>query len=210
MNRIRLTIILACVVALAGLAVTGWYRSLHRPANVETSQVDPSVRIGGPFTLVDTEGHRVTEAALKGKWSAVFFGYTFCPDICPTTFQVLGRAQKMLGADADNLQFLFITVDPARDTPGVLRAYVQSGGFPSHVMALTGTDAQIAGAAKAYRATYQKVEQKDGTYIMGHTGVVYLMNPQGQFTVPLTGDMSPQQVADQIRQAQKDYAAVAH
>ncbi|MGZ3297419.1 MAG: SCO family protein, partial [Asticcacaulis sp.] len=190
MNRIRLTIILACVVALAGLAVTGWYRSLHRPANVETSQVDPSVRIGGPFTLADTEGHRVTEAALKGKWSAVFFGYTFCPDICPTTFQVLGRAQKMLGADADNLQFLFITVDPARDTPGVLRAYVQSGGFPSHVMALTGTDAQIAEAAKAYRATYQKVEQKDGTYIMGHTGVVYLMNPQGQFTVPLTGDMS--------------------
>jgi len=206
MNRIRLSIIIACVVLLAGLAGFGWYRSLSHPAGGAYGQTDPNVVIGGPFTLQDTSGHVVTQAALNGKWSAVFFGYTYCPDVCPTTFQVLGRAQKILGAKADTLQFLFITIDPARDTPAVLGAYVKSGGFPSNVLGLTGTDAQIAAAAKAYRATYQKEVQKDGTYIMAHTGIVYLMDPKGRFAAPLTGDMSPQQVADQIAGAQAAFA----
>ena len=205
MNRIRLSLIALCVVALAGLAGFGWYRSLSHPT-ASYGAGDAGGAIGGPFTLTDTAGHTVTQAALNGKWSAVFFGYTYCPDICPTTFQVLGRAQKILGAKADNLQFLFITVDPARDTPAVLGAYVKSGGFPSHVIGLTGTDAQIAAAAKVYRATYQKVPQKDGTYNVMHTDIVYLMDPKGRFVAPVTGDMSPQQVADQIASAQADYA----
>ena len=205
MNRIRLSLIAACIVALAALAGFGWYRSLSHPAQTyETT--DSGAGIGGPFTLTDTSGHTVTQTALNGKWSAVFFGYTFCPDICPTTFQVLGRAQRILGSKADNLQFLFITVDPARDTPKALGAYVKSGGFPSHIIGLTGSDAQIAAAAKVYRATYQKVPQKDGSYIMAHTDIVYLMDPQGHFVAPLTGDMSPQQVADQITDAQTAYA----
>ena len=118
---------------------------------------------------------------------------------------MLGRAQKLLGSKADNLQFLFITIDPARDTPQVLGAYVKSGGFPNGVTGLTGTDAQIAQAAKVYKAAYQKVPAKDGTYSMAHTSVVYLMNPKGQFAVPLTADMSPKDVADQISQAEADY-----
>ena len=205
MNRIRLSLIAVCIAALAGLAIFSWYRSLNHPAQTyETS--DAGGAIGGPFTLKDTSGHMVTQDALTGKWTAVFFGYTFCPDICPTTFQVLGRAQKILGPKADNLQFLFVTVDPARDTPAVLGAYVKSGGFPTNVTGLTGTDAQIAAAAKVYRATYQKVPQKDGAYVMAHTDIVYLMDPKGHFVAPLTGDMSPQQVADQISAAQADYA----
>lgn len=205
MNRIRLSLIALCIAILAGLAGFGWYRSLGHPAQTYDT-ADGTAAIGGPFTLKDTSGHVVTQAALNGKWSAVFFGYTFCPDICPTTFQVLGRTQKILGAKADNLQFLFITVDPARDTPSLLGAYVKSGGFPTHVIGLTGTDAQIAEAAKVYRATYQKVPQKDGTYSMMHTDIVYLMDPKGHFAAPLTGDMSPQQVADQISAAQAAYA----
>jgi len=205
MNRIRLSLIVLCVVGLAGLAGYGWYRSLSHPA-AGYAAADAAGAIGGPFILKDTSGHVVTQAALNGKWTAVFFGYTFCPDICPTTFQVLGRAQKLLGPKADNLQFLFITVDPARDTPAVLGAYVRSGGFPTHVIGLTGTDDQIAAAAKIYRATYQKVPQKDGTYIMAHTDIVYLMDPKGRFVAPLTGDMSPRQVADQIAAAEADYA----
>lgn len=205
MNRIRLSLIVACILALAALAGFGWYRSLSHPAQTyETT--DAGAAIGGPFTLKDTSGNTVTQAALTGKWSAVFFGYTFCPDICPTTFQVLGRTQKILGSKADNLQFLFVTIDPARDTPAVLGAYVKSGGFPTNVIGLTGTDAQIAEAAKVYRATYQKVPQKDGTYSMMHTDIVYLMDPKGHFAAPLTGDMSPQQVADQITAAQATYA----
>ncbi len=206
MNRIRLGIIIACIVGLAGLAGFGWFRSLGHPAAGGYSQADPNVQIGGPFTLTDTDGRTVTQAALAGKWTAIFFGYTYCPDICPTTFQVLGRAQKILGSKADNLQFLFITIDPARDTPAVLGAYVKSGGFPTHLTGLTGTDAQIAQAAKVYRASYQKVPQKDGAYTMAHTDVVYLMDPKGRFAAPLTGDMSPKDVAEQIARAQADYA----
>jgi len=205
MNRIRLSLIAVCVAALAGLAGFGWYRSLSHPT-ASYGSADAAGVIGGPFTLKDTSGHVVTQAALNGKWTAIFFGYTYCPDICPTTFQVLGRAQKILGSKADNLQFLFITIDPARDTPVALAAYVKSGGFPSNVTGLTGTDDQIAAAAKVYRATYQKEPQKDGTYIVAHTDIVYLMDPKGRFTAPLTGDMSPKQVADQIAGAQADYA----
>ena len=205
MNRIRLSLIAVCVAALAGLAGFGWYRSLSHPT-ASYGVADAASVIGGPFALTDTSGHVVTQAALNGKWTAVFFGYTYCPDICPTTFQVLGRAQKILGSKADNLQFLFITIDPARDTPQALAAYVKSGGFPSNVTGLTGTGDQIAAAAKAYRATYQKEPQTDGTYIMAHTDIVYLMDPKGRFVAPLTGDMSPKQVADQITGAQADYA----
>ena len=205
MNRIRLSLIAACVAGLALLAGIGWYRTLSHPAT-RYAAADAGAAIGGPFTLKDTSGQVVTQAALNGKWTAVFFGYTFCPDICPTTFQVLGRAQKLLGAKADNLQFLFITIDPARDTPAALGAYVKSGGFPTHVIGLTGSDDEIAAAARVYRAEYQKQVQKDGTYTMAHTSVVYLMDPKGRFTVPLTSDMSPQQVADQISAAQADYA----
>ena len=203
MNRIRLTLIATCVIGLALLAALGWYRTLHHPANSFSAQ---TADIGGPFTLSDTNGHVVTQDALKGKWTAVFFGYTYCPDICPTTFQVLGRAQKILADKADNLQFLFITIDPARDTPQALGAYVKSGGFPTNVIGLTGTDGQIAAAAKAYRATYQKAPQKDGTYVMAHTDIVYLMDPKGRFVAPLTGDMSPKTVAEQIAGAEADYA----
>ncbi len=205
MNRIRLSIVILCVAALAGLAGYSWYRSLTHPAASYASS-DAGVPIGGPFTLKDTSGQVVTQTALNGKWSVVFFGYTMCPDICPTTFQVLGRTQKMLGSKADTLQFLFITIDPARDTPKVLAAYVKSGGFPSNVIGLTGTDDQIAAAAKAYRATYQKQAQGDGTYTVAHTGIAYLMDPKGRFAAALTGDMSPRQVADQIVSAQADYA----
>jgi len=205
MNRIRLSLIILCVAALAALAGFGWYRSLNHPGPSYASS-DAGVPIGGPFTLVDTSGQAVTQTALNGKWSIVFFGYTLCPDICPTTFQVLGRAQKILGPKGDDLQFLFITVDPARDTPKVLAAYVKSGGFPSHVIGLTGTPDQIAAAAKAYRATYQKQAQADGTYTVAHTGIAYLMDPKGRFAAALTGDMSPRQVADQIVSAQTDYA----
>jgi protein SCO1/2 len=205
MNRIHISLIAFCVAVLGGLAGVAWYHGLRHPA-ASYAAADAAGAIGGPFTLTDTSGRTVTQAALNGKWTAVFFGYTYCPDICPTTFQVLGRAQKILGSKADNLQFLFITIDPARDTPQVLGAYVKSGGFPSRVNGLTGTDEEIAEAAKVYRATYQKQPQPDGTYVMAHTDIVYLMDPKGRFVAPLTGDMSPQQVAGQIEAAQADYA----
>ncbi len=198
MTRIRLTIILLALGLLVAVAGVSWYRTLHQP--VVASQIDPSVTIGGPFALTDQEGRPVTEAALKGKWTAVFFGYTYCPDVCPLTLQNLAAAQRKLGGDAKSLQILFITVDPARDTKDALKTYLASNGFPSGVVGLTGTQAQVDAAERAYRAVPQRYE-KDGTYYFSHTSVIYLMDPQGRFNAPLTSDMSPQQNADLIRQA---------
>ncbi|MEI9902745.1 MAG: SCO family protein [Asticcacaulis sp.] len=185
---------------LAAVAAISWYHSLHSPA--ATSQIDPSVHIGGPFTLVDTDGRPVTEAALKGKWTAVFFGYTYCPDVCPLTLQNLAATQRKLGDKAKDLHILFITVDPARDTPQALKTYLASAAFPAGVTGLSGTQAQVDVAEKAYRAVPQRFE-KDGSYYFSHTAVIYLMDPKGEFNTPLTADMTPQQNADQIRQAMR-------
>lgn len=203
MNRTRLTIIAVLVIGLGALAVAMWSSMLGQKP-VASRTIDSAYSIGGPFALTDQYGKLQTEAILKGKWTAVFFGFTYCPDICPLTLQSLDQTRQKLGKDGDKLQFVFITVDPERDTPEVMKAYLNSGGFPKGVIGLTGTPEQIAAAARAYRATYQKVgEGKD--YTMNHTSVVYLMNPRGEFAVPLTHGLPPEKAAEVIRQAMRDY-----
>lgn len=203
MNRTRLTIIAVLVIGLGALAVAMWSSMLGQKP-VASRTIDSAYSIGGPFALTDQYGKPQTEAILKGKWTAVFFGFTYCPDICPLTLQSLDQTRKKLGKDGENLQFVFITVDPERDTPEVMKAYLDSGGFPKGVIGLTGTPDQIAAAARAYRATYQKVgEGKD--YTMNHTSVVYLMNPRGEFAEPLAHGLPPEKAAEVIRQAMKVY-----
>lgn len=207
MNKMRLTIILFVFVGLSLLAVLSWMSALQKPSGPPpsvTTTTDPSVRIGGPFALIDQNGKPQTEALLKGKWTAVFFGFTYCPDICPLTLQTLDQAKAKLGPAAKDLQILFVTVDPDRDTPEALKAYLASGGFPEGVIGLTGTPEAIADVAKAYRVTYGKVgEGKD--YTMNHTSVIYLMNPAGEFADPLAHGLSPEQSADVIKRAMKAY-----
>jgi protein SCO1/2 len=203
MNRTRLTIIAVLVIGLGALAVAMWSSMLGQKP-VASRTIDSAYSIGGPFALTDQYGKSQTEAILKGKWTAVFFGFTYCPDICPLTLQSLDQTRKKLGKDGDKLQFVFITVDPERDTPEVMKAYLDSGGFPKGVIGLTGTPEQIAAAARAYRATYNKVgEGKD--YTMNHTSVVYLMNPRGEFAEPLAHGLPPEKAAEVIRQAMRDY-----
>ncbi|MFT3998478.1 MAG: SCO family protein [Asticcacaulis sp.] len=203
MNRIRLTIIVLLVAGLGALAIANWNLILGQKP-VSSRAIDSAVRIGGPFTLVDQNGQPQTEAVLKGKWTAVFFGFTYCPDICPLTLQSLDQTKQKLGKDGENLQFVFITVDPERDTPEAMKAYLNSGGFPKGVIGLTGTPEQISAAARAYRASYEKVGE--GTaYTMNHTSVVYLMNPRGEFAEPLAHGLPPEKAADVIRQAMKAY-----
>jgi protein SCO1/2 len=157
-------------------------------------------KIGGPFHLVDQDGQPRDESMLKGKWSAVFFGYTFCPDVCPTTLQSLADAEARLGSRARDLQVVFITVDPARDGPAQLKTYLSSQAFPKGTIGLTGTPDQIAQAAKAYRVFYQK-EGSGPDYEMAHSSMVYLMNPKGRFDRPLAYDLGPAEMANQIGQA---------
>jgi len=186
--------LLAAAAVLLALVLVGVY--VWRP----TGGDDAPQAVGGPFKLVDQAGKPADQRLLRGKWSAVFFGYTYCPDVCPTTLANLGRTVEALGGEAGRFQVVFITVDPERDTPKALGAYLASASFPKGVIGLTGGADQIAAVARAYHVYYQKVPQ-GSSYTMDHTAVVYLMDPRGRFVKPLDVSTPPAQVAGQIRQA---------
>ena len=169
------------------------------PHQVERTQA-PQGGPGGPFSLVDQDGKQVDQSVLKGKWSVVFFGYTFCPDYCPTTLTTLGRAMDALGSKAKDAQVVFITVDPDRDTPAAMKSYISSRVFPKNIMGLTGTPAQVAQAAKAYKVYYQKAGTGPN-YTMDHSTALYLMDPDGQFHGVIADGLTPAQDAQQISQA---------
>jgi protein SCO1/2 len=166
------------------------------PHSAQTQSGGP----GGPFTLVNQDGQQVDQSVLKGKWSVVFFGYTFCPDYCPTTLTTLGKAMDELGPKAKDAQVVFITVDPARDTPAAMKSYISSRVFPKNMMGLTGTPAQVARAAKAYMVYYQKAGTGPN-YTMDHSTALYLMAPDGQFHGVIADGLTPEQDAQQISRA---------
>ncbi len=179
---------LVATVLMVVLGLFAW-RSTSRPPS-------PS-DIGGPFHLVDQSGAAVDERLLAGKWSAVFFGYTYCPDVCPTTLATLGQAVAALGDRSGQFQVVFITVDPERDTPKAMAAYLDSASFPKATRGLTGSPAQIAAVAHAYHVYYQKAPQ-GASYTMDHSAVVYLIDPGGRFVRPLDVTAPPPDVAGQI------------
>lgn len=169
----------ALVVVLAG--VTGWLVVMGQrgegPAAVSSSG---EAAVGGPFSLVNQDGEPVTEALVAGRPYAIFFGFTHCPDVCPTTLAELTVALEELGPAADDLAVLFVTVDPERDTPEALKSYIAS--FSDRVTGLTGTEAQIADVVSKYRVYRRKVPSESGNdYTMDHTAAVYLMGPDGRF-----------------------------
>ena len=139
-------------------------------------------RIGGPFALVNQDGHAVTDASFAGRYRIVYFGYTFCPDVCPTDMQHLGAAMKLLDAQdpalARRIVPIFISVDPARDTPAVLRQFVTS--FDPRMVGLTGSPDAIARVAKEYGVYYKKGEATPGGYMVDHSVAAYLMDPAGR------------------------------
>jgi protein SCO1/2 len=187
--------LIALAIAAALVAIAPGCKPSSPPA-AATQQASASGP-GGPFTLVDDNGHAVDQSILKGKWSVVFFGYTFCPDVCPTTLTALGQAMKQLGAKADKAQVVFITVDPARDTPTQLKTYLSSPVFPKNTVGLTGTPDQIARAAKAYYVYYQK-DGAGADYSVDHSTAMYLMNPDGEFVKPIADGLPPAEIAHQI------------
>ena len=128
--------------------------------------------VGGPFSLTDQNGRKVTEKDFRGKYMLVFFGYTYCPDVCPTELQVMSAALEDMGTKADAIQPVFISIDPARDTPDVLKQYVAN--FHPRLMGLTGTAEEVAAVAKAYRVFYGKVDGKsdETSYLMDHSSIL--------------------------------------
>ena len=151
--------------------------------------------IGGPFALENGQGKTVTERDFKGKYMLVYFGYTFCPDVCPTTLNAVADAMDRLGAKANEIQPLFITVDPKRDTPAVVQQY--AAAFGSHIIGLTGTADEIARVAREYRVYYAEHRTGPGPndYSMDHSSVLYLMGPDGTFVAPLRADESGEEMA---------------
>lgn len=152
--------------------------------------------IGGPFTLTDQNGARVTEATYRGAPSIVFFGYTHCPDVCPTTLFDMSEVLKRLPADK-RVSALFITVDPERDTPAALKEYLSS--FDPRISGLSGSRPETDAALKAYRVYSKKQPQENGEYSMDHSAIIYLMDKQGRFVTALNLQSPPEAVAKEIQ-----------
>jgi protein SCO1 len=153
--------------------------------------------VGGPFHLEDQNGKAVSDADMKGKPFLVFFGFTHCPDICPTTLFDMSQLMQALGPDADRTGALFITVDPERDTPAVMKDYLSN--FDPHLRGLTGDQASISAATRAYRVYAKKVPLENGDYTMDHTAVVYLMDKDGRFVAPFDMSRKPEAEAADLR-----------
>ena len=151
--------------------------------------------VGGAFVLQNGDGKPVTDTDFRGKYMLVYFGYTFCPDVCPTTLNAVADAMDKLGPKADRIRPLFITVDPKRDTPDVVKQF--AAAFGPRVEGLTGSPSQIAVVAKAYRVYYaeHRTGSRPDDYTMDHSSVLYLMGPDGRFIAPIRADMTADQMA---------------
>jgi len=188
--------VIALALGLITMVVVGGRQQAAQTTDSATGQP----LVGGPFTLTNQDGQVVDEKILEGKWSLVFFGFTYCPDYCPTTLGVLNAVQERMGEKAKDLQIVFISIDPERDTPQMLRDYLSSDGFPDGVIGLTGTPEQVAQVAKEYRAFYQKVGEGEG-YTMNHGLTVYLMGPDGKFRSAVAHDLGPSRTVTLIENA---------
>jgi protein SCO1 len=176
------------VVFAAIVYVTGRY-----PSPIGSA----AAAVGGPFHLEDQNGKPVSDEDMKGRPFLVFFGFTHCPDICPTTLFEISQIMQKLGKDADRAGALFITVDPERDTPAAIKDYLSS--FDPHLRGLTGDPAAVNAAIKAYRVYAKKVPLENGDYTMDHTAVVYLMDKDGRFVAPFNLKQTADEAAAQLR-----------
>jgi protein SCO1/2 len=187
------------VLALGALSLTACGRT------TQPVQSYGEARIGGPFKMVDQNGAPVDERVLLGKWSAVFFGYTYCPDTCPATLSALAATEARLGPAVKTFQVVFVSVDPARDTPAQMKLYLSAQGLPAlglpgGALGLTGSPAQVAAIAKAYAALYATVGNGPD-YQVQHSAAIYLMDPKGKFVRPLSEAEGPDAMAKQIAEA---------
>lgn len=182
--------LLAFCLGLVGITAAAFLMLRPEESSVGTAAV------GGPFTLVDQDGRTVTEKDFAGATHLVFFGFTHCPDVCPTTLQQISDVLAALGPKGKAMKVAFVTVDPERDDPASLKAYLSS--FDPRITGLTGTPEQIAAVEKAYRAYARKVPDKKGDYVMEHTAIVYVMDARNRFLGALDISRPPEQTAAEL------------
>ena len=197
MRRSLLFLMFMLVLASAG-SVYLWRLGDEREAarqGLVSAEEATAVTIGGPFSLIDQDGHRRSEQDFRGRFMLVFFGYTYCPDVCPTSLAVIAATLERLGADVEQLTPVMISIDPARDTPAILKSYLAA--FSPRFFGLTGTEAEIAAAAKAFRAYYNPTPNEAGT--LDHSSVIYLMDADGRFVANYSLQTPPDDMAQGIR-----------
>jgi len=186
----------ASLLICAGIAGAFlWQVGSARPPQLPqvTSSDSGTVRIGGPFSLIDQDGVRRTDEDFRGRYMLVFFGFTYCPDICPTTLAVLKSALEDIGPLADDVVPILISVDPGRDTPETLKPYLAS--FGPQFVGLTGTKEEVDQAVAAYRAYYEIIDAESADYTVSHTSIVYLMDEEGNFITNYALDLGPDAIA---------------
>jgi protein SCO1/2 len=201
-TRILLIVVLGLVLAGGGFAA--WYAVQPQgPAGILSSETrtSGSALIGGPFTLTDQAGVRRSEADLAGHYALVYFGYTYCPDVCPTSLSAMTQGLDLLEEQSPEkaraVLPVFITVDPERDTAEALAGYAEH--FHPRLLALTGTPQEVDTAAKAYRIYYQKVEEPGASdYLMDHSSVIYLMGPDGSYLTHFTHASTADDIAESL------------
>jgi len=192
MNRTVLRIAIWLPAALVVVALIAWQWGLppfgpRQPGGITA--------IGGPFTLVDQNGATRTDKDFRGRLMLIYFGYTFCPDVCPTALQVMTVALEELGEKAKAVQPILVTIDPARDTPAHLKSYVAN--FYPGMIGLTGSEAQVRAAAKAYRVYFRKAGE-GGDYLMDHSSIIYLMDREGRYLTHFTHNTPSETMAAEI------------
>lgn len=191
-------LIIGGFVAISTLVILALYLPMFRP-DPSDNTVEGSAAIGGPFTLQSHTGAEVTDQMLLGHYSLVYFGFTFCPDICPMTLQTVADAVELLpGQKSELVQPVFITLDPERDTVEVMASYVDN--FHPRMIGLTGTPEQVNQAASAYRVFYRTTQIGDeGDYTVDHSGFLYLMNRSGRYIDHFRKDVTVEQLTSRLR-----------
>ena len=186
-----LIIIAAFAVSLAiGLAATFWLLGGQRAMTAASA-------IGGPFQLVDQNGNAVSDKTLQGKPTIIFFGFTHCPDVCPTALFEMSEVLRAMGPDANRINAFFVSVDPERDTPEIMKSYL--GSFDPNLKGLTGSPEAVAEIVSGYRVYAKKVPLKDGDYTMDHTALIYLMDKTGRFVAPFNLKRQPEDAAADLK-----------
>jgi protein SCO1/2 len=194
---VRIVVLAALAFVIGGLGALLILPSARERMLPNATTVGQAL-VGGPFTLTDQTGRRVTDADYRGKYMLVMFGFTHCPDVCPSGLQVLSAALEQLGPKADKVVPIFISVDHERDTPEQLAMYVQS--FHPHLRGLTGSAEDIAAAARAYRVYYKKVVDEKSTagFTYDHSALIYLMGPDGKYIAHFSHAAGPDAIAERL------------
>jgi protein SCO1 len=191
----RVTRPLTLIGAFAGSLAIGLVMAFWLIAGFPSATV--AAVIGGPFQLTDQSGRSVTEKSLVGRPTVIFFGFTHCPDICPTSLFEISEVLRAMGPDADRVNAFFVSVDPDRDTAQSMRDYLSS--FDPHLRGLTGGNKAVAQIISAYRIYTKKIPLQDGDYTMDHTALIYLMDRQGKFVRPFDLKRDPEEAAADLR-----------